>query len=415
MSGVDELRVLVMQNGARHNYAVPMVLAEAGALEAFYTDACGNIGLGNIASFGQHLPWIGRRMSRLAHRKPPADVRERTSTFIGSASIDGVANRCFGMRWGNRCLDYRMKCSGLGRANLIYSSLGWGRDLLGEARRRGVPVVTEFYVRPSLWKTYQAEFRAFPDWEEVLPLVGLENAVGTDRDPCTTADYVLAPTEGVADDIADTHHFARERIMVVPYGVDNSFFAMRNVPVKGRILFAGTCCLGKGIHYLAFAAEQLAGRGFNYDFRIAGNVSERVRSQPAAKHLNFLGRVPRSQFWREYETADLLVVPSLSEGFSTVGLEALAAGVPVVATGVAGTVVRDGIDGRLIPERDSDALAAAISEIVENRPLRERMSAAARERAREFTWSKYGERLLVALNDLSAQWRLQKAGNSCPR
>jgi glycosyltransferase involved in cell wall biosynthesis len=393
-----------MQNGARHNYAVPMVLARAGALEAFYTDACGNVGLGNIAKVGQHLPWIGKRLSRLAHRSPPATVRERTSTFLASTSIDGVARRCFGSAWGSRCVDYQLKCSGLKRANLIYSSLGWGRDLLGEARRQGVPVVTEFYVRPSLWKTYQAEYRSFPEWEEELPLTGMEDAIGTDRDPCTTADFVLAPTQGVADDVAETHRFPRERIMVVPYGVEDSFFDLQNVPVKGRILFAGTCCLGKGIHYLAFAAQQLASQGFHYDFRVAGNVSPRIRSQAASKYLNFLGRIPRSQFYREYETADLLVVPSLSEGFSTVGLESLAAGVPVVATGAAGTVVRHSMDGLLIPERDAEVLAAAIRQIVEDRSLRERMSAAAREGAKEFTWCKYGERLLMALNDISLRY-----------
>jgi glycosyltransferase involved in cell wall biosynthesis len=401
---VDQLRVLVLQNGARHNYAVPMVLAGAGALEAFYTDACGNVGLGNIASIGRNLPWIGKQMSRLAHRRPPATVRERTSTFLGSTSIDGVAKRCFGSGWGSRCVDYQMKCSGLKQANLIYSSLGWGRDLLCEAKRQCVPVVTEFYVRPSIWKTYQAEYRAFPDWEEELPLTGLENAIGTDRDPCTTADFLLAPTQGVADDVADMHHFARERIMVVPYGVEDSFFELRNVPVKGRILFAGTCCLGKGIHYLAFAAQQLAAQGLHYDFRVAGDVSPLIRSQPAAQYLNFLGRIPRSQFWREFENADVLAVPSLSEGFSTVGLEALAAGVPVVATGVAGTVVRDGIDGLLIPERNSGALAAAIGQIVEDRSLRDQMSLAARERARDFTWHKYGERLLAALNDVPLRY-----------
>jgi glycosyltransferase involved in cell wall biosynthesis len=297
-------------------------------------------------------------------------------------------------------MEYQMKSCGLKGANLVYSSLGWGRELLAEARSRRVPVVTEFYVRPSLWKTYQAEYRTFPDWEEELPLRGLENAIGTDRDPCATADFVIAPTDGVAEDIAKTHSFERERIMVVPYGVDASFFELQNAPATGRVLFAGTCCLGKGIHYLAFAAEQLASQGLCYDFRIAGSVSARIRAQSAATHLNFLGRIPRAQFWREYESADVLVIPSLSEGFSTVGLEALAAGVPVVATGAAGTVVRDGIDGLVVTERDSDALASAIRRIVEDRPLRERMSLAARERAKEFTWTKYGERLLAVLTGL---------------
>ena len=348
----SDLRVLVLQNGARHNYAVPSVLANSGALEAFYTDACGNLGLGRFASIGQHLPWIGDPMGRLASRRLPDAVRERTWPFAGAAMIDGLVQGCVGAPWRNPCIDYQLRSRGLKRANLVYSSLGWGRSLLREAKRREIPVVTEFYVRPSIWKTYQSEYRDFPSWEDKLPLQGLEDAVGSDRDPCVTTDYVIAPSAGVADEVVATHGFARERICVVPYGIGDSFFSINNRPIKGRILFAGTCCLGKGIHYLAFAANALAERGLNYDFRVAGNVSPRVRLQNASKHLHFLGRIPRSEFWREYETADLLVVPSLSESFSMVALEALAAGIPVVASHAASTVVRNDIDGFVIPERD---------------------------------------------------------------
>ena len=77
--------------------------------------------------------------------------------------------------------------------------------------------------------------------------------------------------------------------------------------------------------------------------------------------------------------------------------EALACGVPVVTTPEAGSVVRDGIDGRIVPSRDPEALANAIAEIVEDRQKRERMSRAARDRAHDYTWERYGERLLAAL------------------
>ncbi len=90
------------------------------------------------------------------------------------------------------------------------------------------------------------------------------------------------------------------------------------------------------------------------------------------------------------------MLPSLAEGSAEVTYEALAAGIPTITTPAAGSIVRDGVDGRIIPERDSNALAAAILEIVEDRKKRERMSHAARERAREFTLEKYGERLVGA-------------------
>jgi glycosyltransferase involved in cell wall biosynthesis len=99
------------------------------------------------------------------------------------------------------------------------------------------------------------------------------------------------------------------------------------------------------------------------------------------------------------------VLPSLAEGSAETTYEALACGVPVVTTLEAGSVVRDGIEGRIVPSRDPEALASAIAEIVQDRQKRERMSRAARERARDYTWERYGERLLAALTDKLADRR----------
>jgi glycosyltransferase involved in cell wall biosynthesis len=168
------------------------------------------------------------------------------------------------------------------------------------------------------------------------------------------------------------------------------------------VLFAGTANLGKGIHYLAMAAERLRRTRCAYDFRVAGSVATTVARQPLCRALHFLGRVPRDRIHEELAAADLLVLPSLAEGSAAVTYEALAAGVPVVTTPAAGSVVRDGIDGRIVPERDPVALADAIAELVEDRARRALMGAAARERARDYTWERYGERLVGALRALAA-------------
>ncbi len=81
--------------------------------------------------------------------------------------------------------------------------------------------------------------------------------------------------------------------------------------------------------------------------------------------------------------------------------EALACGLPVVTTNAAGSVVRDGLEGRIVPERDPETLAAAIEQLVEDRALRDRMAVAARERAQDYTWERYGERLLMTLKTLN--------------
>ena len=92
----------------------------------------------------------------------------------------------------------------------------------------------------------------------------------------------------------------------------------------------------------------------------------------------------------------MLVLPTLAEGSASVTYEALAAGVPVITTMPAGSVVRHDVDGLIVPERDPDALANAIESIVEDRGRRDAMAAAARAHATEYSWRQYGERLLPA-------------------
>jgi len=183
----------------------------------------------------------------------------------------------------------------------------------------------------------------------------------------------------------------------VPYGVHPEMLSVADESVRGRILFAGTADLRKGIHYLAMAAEKLLEHGLHYEFRVAGDVERSVANQRQCRYLTFLGRVPRAGMSREFASADLFVLPSLAEGSAEATYEALACGVPVVTTREAGSIVRDGIEGRIIPSRNVEALANAIAEIVDDRQKRERLSRAARERARDYTWARYGQRLLEAL------------------
>jgi glycosyltransferase involved in cell wall biosynthesis len=187
---------------------------------------------------------------------------------------------------------------------------------------------------------------------------------------------------------------------VVPYAAvsNDNWFSIKNHPVKNRILFAGTANLRKGIHILGMAAQKLSFR--KYDFRVAGGVTRLVREHKLTRHLNFLGRVPRSEIQDEFKRTMIFVLPSLAEGSAYVTYEALAAGLPVVTTESTGSVVRNGIEGFIVPEGDADALASAIEELLENPDLRERMAWAARQRAQDYTWEKYEQRLLTVFQSV---------------
>jgi glycosyltransferase involved in cell wall biosynthesis len=217
----------------------------------------------------------------------------------------------------------------------------------------------------------------------------------------TGTDFFVCPSEAVRVDLEEQFGVGAGRSAVVPYGVDPGSLRMQVNPVAGRVLFVGTAGLRKGIHYLADASQRLHRKGRCYEFRIAGDVSRKVTNQPACRHLNFTGRVPRDCIQAEYASADVFVMPSLAEGSAESTYEALAAGLPVITTASAGSVVCHGIEGYIVPERDARNLAGAIEYVVEDRVLRTRMSAAARNRARDYTLQRYGERLRAALQDFN--------------
>lgn len=405
------MKFIAVQSGARRGYAVPRILHDAGMLERFYTDLAGNVGAGRWLAALRGLPAIGSKFSRLASRQIPAEIVPKTRVF-GGVALGGMCRSAFGsrspevryrhhldygLRWGRAMI----RC-GFGEATHIFSMLNEGSALMAEAHRRGLTVVAEVYILLSSNNIVAEERRAFPGWEQRVPnYAELRSQYLKENVLLQRTHFYICPSEAVRDDLVENWGALGERTALVPYGMDSKWLELESRPQLGRVLFVGTADLRKGIHYLAMAAEKLNARGRHYEFRIAGNVTEQVRQQPVCRHLTFLGRVPRDRIHEEFQKADVFVLPSLAEGSAEVTYEALAAAVPLIVTKAAGSVARDEVEGQLVPERDPNALADAIERIIEDRPLRERLAVAARERAREFTWEKYGERLIAALRGFS--------------
>jgi glycosyltransferase involved in cell wall biosynthesis len=104
---------------------------------------------------------------------------------------------------------------------------------------------------------------------------------------------------------------------------------------------------------------------------------------------------PRAELAPLYAEADVFAFPTWREGFPNVVLEAMAAGLPLVATpvGAIPDVVREGDEALLVPARDPDALAAALQRLVSDAALRRAMGARARERALSFSRERVLEQL----------------------
>jgi len=399
-------RYSVVQMGARRDYAVPALLQRAGLLETFFTDICADTGLGRYLSWGKGLPVIGYRLNRLAHRRLPDGVSTRTVTYTAPVlrhyrrsmrRLTPADHFRTHVIWANELGDSIAR-TGFGRSTHLYSMLGECPPAVIAARQRGLKTVSEIYIMLSTDAIVAEERKQFPDWEpEDADYESFRRQLAPEDTLLQNTDIAICPSEGVRTDLVRNFRFPIERTAMIPYEVEDSWLNVAGAPIPRRVLFAGSAGLRKGIHYLARAASILNSQGHNYEFRIAGDVSPQVREHPDAAGLTFLGRVPRSEIAAEFASADVYALPSLGEGSAVSTYQALAIGVPVVTTLSAGSVVRDGVDGYIVPERDAESLALAIARIAEDRVRRGQFSANGRQRAAEYTWARYSERLIETL------------------
>ena len=132
-----------------------------------------------------------------------------------------------------------------------------------------------------------------------------------------------------------------------------------------------------------------------------------------AGHVRFVGAVRHEQLADYYAMADVCVVPSLTESFGFVALEAQALGTPVVAAAVGGLreIVDDGVTGLLVEGHDPADYALAIAEVLADPVRKAEMADEARRRAGRFTWQRAVDRLAAIYDRLSAEG--QPSGSPC--
>jgi glycosyltransferase involved in cell wall biosynthesis len=162
-----------------------------------------------------------------------------------------------------------------------------------------------------------------------------------------------------------------------------------------RFLFVGAVGARKGVPVLLDAWQRLAYAATNAELWIVGPCGARERALlPDAPGLRFLGQAPREKIPEIFASCDVFCLPSLSEGFALVLLEALAAGLPIVATPNTGAeqVVNRRALGTIVAAGDADALAGAIEQWRQAPPDRQEVRHAAAELRDIFSWTAYGNR-----------------------
>jgi phosphatidylinositol alpha-mannosyltransferase len=181
---------------------------------------------------------------------------------------------------------------------------------------------------------------------------------------------------------------------VIPNGVEWSRFSTLPAPSGSLILFLGRMERRKGAAVAVEAFTALAERVPDAELVLAGEGPERRAVQDAvpealSERVTFVGRVDPAELPEVFGRAAVVCAPSLGgESFGIVLIEAMAAGRPVVASSIPGyaAVVRDGVDGILVPPGDASELASALVRVLADPERARIMGASGRERAERYDW-----------------------------
>jgi starch synthase len=199
-------------------------------------------------------------------------------------------------------------------------------------------------------------------------------------------------------------------VHVIPYGAPSPA-AVDDAPLsagddgrgarKLRVLFAGSLGQRKGLSYLLEAVRRLAG---HVELTLLGakTVAGCAPLEEAVRAHRWIPSLPHGEVLAEMSRQDVLVFPSLFEGFGLVILEAMSRGLPVIATPhTAGPdVIADGEDGFIVPIRSADAIEEKLEILIRDPARLAAMKAAAREKAASITWENYRRRLVEAVKPI---------------
>jgi len=386
-------------------------LAEAGELGRFVTGYYyGGHGAG-MELVRRYAPCqvhkIRKRLRRRFDRRIPADRVASAPSFDLALAVE---NRLDGrpatqravVRWRTRHFD-RQVARTIERerpdAALVFSDVA-SEFALPVCRRLGIPALlsmvhgdvreeseilaVEEAEAPDYFPLYLGDGqldRAALDWLHARRLRDL-----------ALADRVLVPSEHIAGKLAE-HGMLRERVDVIPYAADTRRFRPVTKPIDATgctFLFAGGITQRKGIKYLLQAWSKIKRPGWR--LQLLGALPRRLgplEDDLKIEGVEHLGRVGHDEMPARMAAADVFVFPSLFEGSAVVTYEALACGLPSIATAASGTVTRDGIEGFLVASRDINALADQMARLGSDPSLRARMASAARSRAEAFSWPRY--------------------------
>lgn len=393
------------QNGAREHYAIPRALSQSGRLEMLLTETWAGPLIRRLP-FGPLRPLAARYHPDLAgaqvvHWTREILWRELVSRVAGKnpvASTGDVYDQFVqqGQYFSLQVLN-SLKQQGTNlQGKVVFSYDTTALELFTWAKAQGaICVLGQMDPARTEAAIVSRERERWPGWalqDENVP----ESYHCRREQEWALADRIVVNSRWSAQALIG-QGVSPQKLAVIPLSYEENLVEPDN-PRKStssplRVLFLGQVILRKGIQYLMEAAKLLQNEPVHFD--VVGPIGiSQLAMKSTPPNLTFHGRANRDETRNWYRQIDVFVLPTISDGFAITQIEAMAYGLPVIATPNCGEVVTDGRDGFIVPAQDSLALARTVQRYLDEPAMLLNQSRAAKEKSKRFSLNRLTEDLL---------------------
>lgn len=393
--------------------AVVNGLAKSGLLREFHTTIAAFpnsslYGLGDIKPFAE----IRRRafeneLKEFTYSSPAKEIGRLLTSKLGLSSFTQHEKGIFSVdavyAHQDKKVASRLKKFGNKRFNAVYAYEDGAYYSFKEAEKQGVK---KFYDLPigywrSARKLLQAEIEQWPEWAATLTgFKDSEEKLKRKDKELAMANRIFVASSFTANSLKE-YPGQLAPIEVIPYGFPQAIASRKyHKHKKLKALFVGGLSQRKGVANMFAAIEKLKD---NVSLTVVGRKTSnncKALDTELKKH-NWIPSLPHNEVLELMQQHDILLFPSLFEGFGMVITEAMSQGTPVITTErTAGPdLIENGNNGLLINAGDTDALVENLENLLSKRDQIETMGKAALETARLRPWKAYGEELSHAIKN----------------
>jgi glycosyltransferase involved in cell wall biosynthesis len=414
------IKVTIAHLGARKHYQEPILFYQWEILDTFYTD---------FYAKSNFLNQLLR--SKIIYSRLPKSIKKMVDRY--AVELEGAKIVDFPL-WGMQYpiklkkaislqetydifirtgqeFNQKIIAQGLCDSNVVYGFNSASLELFQFAKNNKVKcVLDQTLAEKSLeHRLLSQEEEQWPGWSKSPFCIhpSMTAKFKREKQEQEIADHIICGSSFVKQSLIESG-INSDKISVVSLGRSNTQAVSlncltaktkeKNRPL--RILFAGSVGLRKGVPYLLEALKLLKNSQIPFECKLAGDIAiNGDKINDYSEICEFLGRVPRSEMDKLYRWADVFVLPSICEGSAMVTYEAMIYGLPIITTFNTGSIVRDGLDGFIVPIRDPQAIANKLLDVYNN--PKQFANFQARADYLEFSNAKATEKLKQVLQNLT--------------